>query len=468
MAKIGRSYGAVMTQQDAARFMEENNRDYNNRKTWQSLLSQNANEALAAENQLVNDYSKVTAQAYASYLQNKNAIQNSAYVGAGKQTLLSENELALQDAYKSYRNSLLQGEQEIASAAASGEQSITKAFDEQAQFTADYANAHRGYLEELWQKYQNGENKLFDDMRWERYITNDPVLDAEGKEQFDEEGNRIEERRLKTQEEMAAELYDENGNLTLAGLDYFDQLENSLANEGGYSWGQYLLDTNEDLYNWSKTYNPYNYTFEGTNAGSFRTMVGMAADDNDWSFAERYGGMDEEQISGLYNKFYDAANKLADKKAGTETISDYKDLVDETVTLVKELGLESELADAGLDVNNLTEQFEYFLNRSEKMDDTYAGEALAETGMLMGTGAGLGFSLGSVLPGIGNAAGALAGFIVGSLGSIANAIHKRQQKDIDEKQYTAEVREAYANMLNQLTNYNLKKKRQIEIDFQNR
>lgn len=468
MAKIGRSYGAVMTQQDAARFMEENNRDYNNRKTWQSLLSQNANEALAAENQLVNDYSKVTAQAYASYLQNKNAIQNSAYVGAGKQTLLSENELALQDAYNSYRNSLLQGEQEIASAAASGKQSITKAFDEQAKYTADYANAHRGYLEELWQKYQNGENKLFDDMRWERYITNDPVLDAEGKEQFDEEGNRIEERRLKTQEEMAAELYDENGNLTLAGLDYFDQLENSLATEGGYSWGQYLLDTNEDLYNWSKTYNPYNYTFEGTNAGSFRTMVGMAADDNDWSFAERYGGMDEEQISGLYNKFYDAANKLADKKAGTETISDYKDLVDETVTLVRELGLESELADAGLDVNNLTEQFEYFLNRSEKMDDAYAGEALAETGMLMGTGAGLGFSLGSVLPGIGNAAGALAGFIVGSLGSIANAIHKRQQKDIDEKQYTAEVREAYTNMLNQLTNYNLKKKRQIEIDFQNR
>lgn len=468
MAKIGRSYGAVMTQQDAARFMEENNRDYNNRKTWQSLLSQNANEALVAENQLVNDYSKVTAQAYASYLQNKNAIQNSVYVGAGKQTLLSENELALQDAYNSYRNSLLQGEQEIASAAASGEQSITKAFDEQAKYTADYANAHRGYLEELWQKYQNGENKLFDDMRWERYITNDPIHDAEGKEQFDEEGNRIEERRLKTQEEMAAELYDENGNLTLAGLDYFDQLENSLATEGGYSWGQYLLDTNEDLYNWSKTYNPYNYTFEGTNAGSFRTMVGMAADDNDWSFAERYGGMDEEKISGLYNKFYDAANKLADKKAGTETISDYKDLVDETVTLVKELGLESELADAGLDVNNLTEQFEYFLNRSEKMDDTYAGEALAETGMLIGTGAGLGFSLGSVLPGIGNAAGALAGFIVGSLGSIANAIHKRQQKDIDEKQYTAEVREAYTNMLNQLTNYNLKKKRQIEIDFQNR
>ena len=468
MAKIGRSYGAVMTQRDAARFMEENNRDYNNRKTWQSLLSQNANEALAAENQLVNDYSKVTAQAYAAYLQNKNAIHNSAYVGAGKQTLLSENELALQDAYNSYRNSLLQGEQEIASAAASGEQSITKAFDEQAKYTADYANAHRGYLEELWKKYQNGENKLFDDMRWERYITNDPVLDAEGKEQFDEEGNRIEERRLKTQEEMAAELYDENGNLTLAGLDYFDQLENSLANEGGYSWGQYLLDTNEDLYNWSKTYNPYNYTFEGTNAGSFRTMVGMAADDNDWSFAERYGGMDEEQISGLYNKFYDAANKLADKKAGTETISDYKDLVDETVTLVRELGLESELADAGLDVNNLTEQFEYFLNRSEKMDDAYAGKALAETGMLMGTGAGLGFSLGSVLPGIGNAAGALAGFIVGSLGSIANAIHKRQQKDIDEKQYTAEVREAYTNMLNQLTNYNLKKKRQIEIDFQNR
>ena len=102
------------------------------------------------------------------------------------------------------------------------------------------------------------------------------------------------------------------------------------------------------------------------------------------------------------------------------------------------------------------------------MDDTYAGEALAETAMLMGTGAGLGFSLGSVLPGIGNAAGALAGFIVGSLGSIANAIHKRQQKDIDEKQYTAEVREAYTNMLNQLTNYNLKKKRQIEIDFQNK
>lgn len=468
MAKIGRSYGAVMTKQDASRWMNENSRDYNNRKTWQSLLSSNANQALQAENQLVNDYNKVTAQAYASYLQNKNTIENSGYVGAGKQTLLSENELALQDAYNSYRNSLLQGEQEIASAAAEGEQSITKAFDEQAKYTANYANAHRGYLEELWYKYSQGENKLFDDMRWESYVTSDPVLDAEGKEQFDEEGNRIEERRLKTQEEMAAELYDENGYLTLKGLDYFDQLENALANEGGYSFGQYLLDTDEDLYNWSKTYNPYNYTFDGTNAGTFRTMVGLASDDNTWSFAERYGGMDEEQIEGLYTKFYDAANKLADKKAGTETISDYKDLVDETVSMVKELGLDGELAEAGLNVDNLTETFEYFLNRSKNADSTYNAESISETVALLGTIGGAGAMAGSALPGIGTVAGGVAGLVLGGIGAIANAIHKRQQKELTDKQYTAEVREAYTNMLNQLTNYNLKKKRQIEIDFQNR
>ena len=95
------AYGTILTADSATKQLKEYNKQYNRQNTWNALMSQNANSALAAENELLKSYNTATADAYVSYLKNQNAIKNSNIVGQGRTDLLQDNELALQDAYNS-------------------------------------------------------------------------------------------------------------------------------------------------------------------------------------------------------------------------------------------------------------------------------------------------------------------------------------------------------------------------------
>lgn len=463
--------GAVWTSKNVANQLYEQNRDYNNRQTWHTALAENTAQGATALAELERQYNTATNEAYVSYLKNKNALQNSAVVGEGKDELLSQNDLALQEAYDSYRNSLAEGSAQIASAVAESETAINKALEEQAQYTADYANLHWDYLEQLFYDYGQGENTIFDSKLWSKYTVDEPVLDAEGNPMYDDQGNPVTEKRIMTRDELASQLYDENGNLTMQGVDFYDQIENAVAQGGtGMSWGDYLAENNEDLFNWATSYNPYNYTFEGTNAGTFRTMVGMASTDNMYSFAERYGGLSEAEINEMYEPFkqhLEELNNIDGAKDPDKVIEGISNINNDLWTMAEELGLDGDMEELGI-TRQQTEQWLLDVRTGVKSRSEVAAEYAMIVSKDVAFGAAAGAIGGSAFAGVGAGPGALLGGVLGLVGGHVEAEIYKKEVEAHNKEVTDQLKTEYMQMLNNTINQSLAGKRQADIDFANK
>lgn len=461
--------GAIFTSGNVKNQLYNQNRDYNNRLTWQTAMSNATLAAGNAQSQLIDQYNTASADAYVAYLRNRNAIENSAIVGAGKQTLLQDNELALQEAYNSYRSQLAEGSAQVASAEEESKAAISEALEEQAQYTADYANAHWDYLEQLYYDYMQGENTVFDSDLWNKYVVQEPVLDAEGNPTFDDQGNPITEGRIMTREELASTLYDANGNLTLAGVDFYDQIENAIAQGGtGMSWGDYLAENNEDLYNWASSYNPYNYTFEGTNAGTFRTMVGMASDDNQWSFAERYGGMSEEQLEGLFTPLKDSLEQLNSFDSETEAdkiVEGVKGVNDSLWDTAEALGLDGQIEELGIS-RQTTEQWLTDIRSGVMSYDEMKTKLAASVGAGAGIGAAAGFPIAVFAGPAAPVVMLITGIIGLGVGGVKGTMDEQEYKEQNRK-VTDQLKTEYADIINNVINSQLQARRDAELKFHN-
>lgn len=488
-------YGTVLTTSQAKKTLAEQNKTYDRTLTWNKLFSQNENSALAAENQLIKDYNMATADAYVSYLKNQNAIRSSNIVGAGKTQLLQENELALQDAYNSYMNSLNEGKATIAESYNEGVNNINSALETEAENVVAYDNAHMSYLQELWNRYQKGQNTLFDDPRWQRYTTQDQLRDdVTGELLYNKDGTpMLDERRLMTKDELFKYSYDniydeegniigrdntgfidENGNLTLKGVDFYDQIENALAGEGGYSWGQYLSESDPELYEWASSYNPYNYTEAGTNEGTFKTMTGRMSTDYLYSYAERFGGMSEGEIRNLYLQFESKAKDIykamkdGDELDAKDNTKKLKALADEVATLVDELGLSADFeAETGMTVDSyldeLTRNINSMMSEGEMNKSILTGAAdFAMTGLAAGGVAGVVANF--IVPGSGLAVMLAGGVLGGLIGAIDASLQNEKQEDIN-LQLQEQSKQVFDNMLSSLLQYSLSKRREAEIEF---
>lgn len=463
--------GAVWTSKNVANQLYEQNRDYNNRQTWHTALAENTAQGATALAELERQYNTATNEAYVSYLKNKNALQNSAVAGEGKDELLSQNDLALQEAYDSYRNSLAEGSAQIASAVAESEIAINKALEEQAQYTADYANLHWDYLDQLFHDYSQGENTIFDSKLWSKYTVDEPVLDAEGNPMYDDQGNPVTEKRIMTRDELASQLYDENGNLTMQGVDFYDQIENAVAQGGtGMSWGDYLAENNEDLFNWATSYNPYNYTFEGTNAGTFRTMVGMASTDNMYSFAERYGGLSEAEINKMYEPFkqhLEELNSIDGAKDPDKVIEGIQNINNDLWNMAEELGLDGDMEELGI-TRQQTEQWLLDVRTGVKSRAEVAEEYAATVTLYTVGSAAVGAVGGSAFAGVGAGPGALFGGVLGLVGGHIVAEEQKKEAEAHNKEVTDQLKTEYVQILNNTINQSLAGKRQADIDFANK
>lgn len=303
--------GSILTGQQAAAQIYNSDRDYQNRLTWQNMLRTNDLSAGRMAQQLENEYASATVDAYTSYLSNKAAVENSALVGSGKNLAMEQADQVYSEAYQSYMNSLVEGQTQVENARAQQEQAILDAMSEQGENIAAYNNLHWDYLNKLWEDYTAGENDIFSGENGTPYLFREKFLKEV---ETDENGVPVDENAvqignkwyiLNDRDELAGRLYNEDGTLTEEGIDFYDSLENAAANGliDAVSWGDYLSETNPELFDWANAYNPYNYTFDGTNAGSFNTMVGRASSDNRWYFAERYGGFDGEQLNKMFADF---------------------------------------------------------------------------------------------------------------------------------------------------------------------
>lgn len=338
----------IYSESQAQKHLLENNRDYKNRLTWQNAIQGVNAQAQNAQAKLAEQYVNASADAYTSYLKNQNALKSSNVVGLGQQNLLEQNNLALQDAYNTYAQNLSESQAEIKNARLAGMEQINSALEQQAKNTADYTNAHIDYLKELYRQYEEGENQLFDDPEWARYLEyTTPIYDSQGNIVYDEDGNVKYDQTIPSlisDKNLMSLMYDEQG-LTFQGADILDQLEHQVAQSGyggsNYSWSDYLAETNPELLEWANTYNPYNYTPEGTNAATLNTMYGIASDDYTYSTAERLLGLTDKQFK---TKINDLTSQLTEDL----NYNNFENTADELWKIVESYGLTEEFAKLGL------------------------------------------------------------------------------------------------------------------------
>jgi len=443
----------VLTEQQAKKQLKELNRDYLGRQTWEKMYGQIDLGAQQAESALTYDYAKAIGEAYQSSIAAEQNIMASNLGQGFKEQAMYSNEQALQEAYNSYLQNYQKGISEIETSATKATGEVTSALETEAANTKLMQESAYNYLQYLYQNYSD--NPMFQEELWKRYLT------GEG-----------DETRLKTWEELSPELYDAEGNLTIKGADFYDQMMNQIS-QGTYGdvtkygnitdYYDWLKSENADLYDWAKSYNPYDYSmyydtttgqFTNTREGSFKTMVGLTSSDQTYSFIERYGGMNEQDVNKMFSKFSDIVNTFdSDAYEAKSSINKLKDMTNNIRDISKELGIEKEIEKAVDGWDNLTNTLNYYISQTRDAGEQslqHAKQILKETSI----GALVGLTSGHPV----------LGTIVGLVGGVALA----HSQDRGQKQLNREMLESakkdYLAMVQTLLTYAQSQRRQKEIE----
>ena len=469
-------YGMIFDTSDIKSQLAQANRDYYGRKVWENLYGSIDYAKQKQLGKLQQDYSSAVNEAYASaYLANQNIAASNLGVGY-KAAASEENDLALEEAYNTYRQKYLAGVSEVESLSAKQTQNVTNALDEQAKYESAFAEKPYEYLKYVFDKYSEGDranNIFYNEELWKRYT----------KEVKDEAGNPTGERELKSWEEIAnygayediagesgnierqwTGLFDESGHLTVKGVDFYDQMMNQLAYEGrGISFGSWLAENDEKLYEWAKAYNPYDYA-AGTNLGSFKTIVGLTSADEEYTFMERFGGLSKSDVDNMYSGFTNKLTEL-DKKISSSSGKDTKQIVSEFTGLTAEIGKLTDQLGITSDVENelgmsLDDLGKYFASNASAAvsngDIWLQGIQTAVTSI--GSGAVIGAKAGG-------GKGAIVGAIVGAIaGSVAATLEAKNTKE-QNKELARASRDAYDNLVTTLITYSQNKQREAQINY---
>ncbi len=496
--------GTIVSVDQAKSMLREANRDYYGRKTWQSLYGNIALQEQQAMSSLTQDYASDVAEAYASAYQNKQAVAASN-IGQGYKAVAQENiDAALAEAFETYQANYLSGVSQVAQSSAKQVGAVSELEQKQAEKVSALADKPYEYLQSIWAQYKDSYNKdlwdeysalddkfkaafleqhpemqatinnLFNNPNWQKYLTQRTDADT-GEAYYD----------LMTWDELAQArgFYDENKSLTMAGTDFFDQMINEAANlniPGVQSFGEWLKGSDAELYDWATSDDAFNYSLRGNNMGTFQQYVGMMSSDQQYQFVERYGGMNSDEVKGLFVNIQTKADDIAKRiteKGGTDTkaiANDYKGLISEVATVTKQLGydmnkLEEEFATqlkaAGL-VSSDTKQVSFeqlgdiLLNQASQAKNVHkeqAGIVTSGTSVGMAGGAFVGGLMGSVVPGAGTAVGAAIGAFIGGLsGTIAGAVDAmRIGKDLEKEnmQISKNIQKRMETFITTLTAY---------------
>lgn len=487
--------GSIMTEGQAKQAILNDYRNISGSRTFGSMYAANELAGMRAEQQVEQQYGEQIGQAYKSAMAQRSNILSSNLGTGYKESMLGDTDQYLTQAYNQYMSKLSESKQEIASNVAKANKEVTSIVDTIAKNKAAYGNALFDYYDAYLAERQNtldedSYKKFMRSALWDKYYTYDFGTDTQAKADYDvaraavERGEMTEDelfekfwqyRRAKTRDELTtvaydevdgrkeySSLYDEEGNLTLAGVDFFDQLENFAAtrkNEG-QSWSEYLQSTNPELYDWASSYNPYNVGPDDmTYAGSFRTMTGRTSTDYTYSFLERFGGLTEEQTKSAFSKVYEDFNK----KASDININDIDSMLAEFEQISKEIGLTQD----AINWTGIRQQVSQYVDEAKQAHED-AKDSKTENGLAIGVGilavvAGgivTGASFGTATAaGVAIAGAGLAGITAGiaNMDNITNAEER-------EKAYKKAAQNEYLRAVTAMVNKLQYERRQAQIN----
>lgn len=498
--------GYIQTSEQAKKFLQ-GMRNATGSRSFDSLYAANELAGMKAEQQVEQQYGEQIGQAYKSAMAQRSNILSSNLGTGYKDAMLGDTDQYLTKAYDQYMSKLSQSKQAIASSVSKANEAVTDELEKQAanvlELNKSYSPYSEYYMEWLKNNLSEEEySEIVNSADWKNYMTADFGDDAETKARYDEltsleeagtlspeqetelKALRASYYRLKSEQELTTPAYveevdpetgetykhwtsivDDQGNLTEAGINYYDFLENYAATrkDAGPSWEQYLSETNPELLDWAKTYNPY---LAGTKdpfwAGTMRTAHGTMSNDYKYTFLERMGGLSSKQIDSVFGDI----NKLTNKSIDDINVNDVKGFISQYRKLAEQAGLEK------VDWDAIDKQADVYLQqikdyekeiKSAKIGAGIGGAAIAllVIGMAaatIATGGGAAAVLGAA--GTAGGAGGLTSAIMNSVDAI-NALEddKKAQEDLLKKEYLNSL----VTMVNEV---NAKKREQQIREYQ--
>ena len=474
--------GYIQTSDQAKKFLQ-GMRNATGSRSFDSLYAANELAGMKAEQQVEQQYGEQIGQAYKSAMAQRSNILSSNLGTGYKDAMLGDTDQYLSKAYDQYMSKLSESRQKIASSVGKANEAVTSELEKQAANVLEYNKAAPKYADYYmnWLKNNLSEeeySEIVNSADWKNYMTADFGDDTETQARYNElvaledEGKLSPEQetelkqlrasyyRLKSEQELTTPAYveevdpdtgetykhwtsivDDQGNLTEAGINYYDFLENYAATrkDAGPSWEQYLSETNPELLDWAKTYNPY---LAGTKdpfwAGTMRTAHGTMSNDYKYTFLERMGGLSSKQIDSVFGDI----NKLTNKSIDDINVNDVKGFISQYRKLAEQAGLEK------VDWDALDKQADVYLQqikdyekeiKSAKIGAGIGGAAIAllVIGMAaatIATGGGAAAVLGAA--GTAGGAGGLTSAIMNSVDAIeALEDDKKAQEDLLKKEY---------------------------------
>ena len=494
--------GYIQTSDQAKKFLQDM-RNATGSRSFGSLYAANELAGMKAEQQVEQQYGEQIGQAYKSAMAQRSNILSSNLGTGYKEAMLGDTDQYLSKAYDQYMSKLSQSKQAIASSVSEANQTVTDELEKQAANVLEYNKASSKYADYYmnWLKNNLSEEEYLETINrpdWRNYMTADFGDDAETQARYDElaaleeagtlspeqeselKQLRASYYRLKSEQELTTPAYveevnpetgekfkhwtsivDDQGNLTEPGINYYDLLENYAATRQGKgpSWEQYLSETNPELLDWAKTYNPY---LAGTKdpfwAGTMRTAHGTMSNDYKYTFLERMGGLSSKQIDSVFGDI----NKLTNKSIDDINVNDVKGFISQYRKLAEQAGLEK------VDWDALDKQADVYLQqikdyekeiKSAKIGAGVGGAAIA---LLV-----IGMAAATIATGGGAAAvfgaAATAGGAGGLTSAITNSVDAIEALENDKKAQEDLLKKEYLNSLVTMVNEVNAKKREQQI-----
>ena len=470
----------IVTEKDYRKYLLDADKNYQNQRTWgQAFSSIDLNRQLE-QNAVNYSYSNAINEAYKQAYRNEQNIRGTSLIGSAKQELIDENTAALEQAFTTFSQQRAEAAANVEANAASITESLNTALNERAAKFKAYDDAHYNYLERLYEEYGNSDLFVGDNSLFGMYLT--PETDDYGNVLVDKKGNPTGQMRLMTREELYSpkkdanneylSFYDENGNLTIRGMDFYDKMENALSATDKLSFNDYLYEINPELAEWATDVDIYNIS-GGTNAGSFNTVFGQTSPDYKYAFAERFGGLTSGELETKFEKFKtfaeDYKNTISKTKGGQKAKNKAEDVVNfanELSVLADELGIKEQIEDELKVITdsqgNMTNGWE---NLTNFIGDMFTDPAWLQRAYDSGyaKAADNGKAAG-VLSGIGHFVGALflqSNPVASSAKAVIGDAKRRKQNDT----YEQDIEEAYVAMIDQLVLYANNKKRELNKQY---
>lgn len=492
--------GYIQTSDQAKKFLQDM-RNATGSRSFGSLYAANELAGMKAEQQVEQQYGEQIGQAYKSAMAQRSNILSSNLGTGYKDAMLGDTDQYLSKAYDQYMSKLSESRQKIASNVGKANEAVTSELDKQAANILEYNKASSKYADYYmnWLKNNLSEEEYLETINrpdWRNYMTADFGDDAETQARYDElaaleeagtlspeqeaelKQLRASYYRLKSEQELTTPAYveevdpetgekfkhwtsivDDQGNLTEAGINYYDFLENYAATRQGEgpSWEQYLSETNPELLDWAKTYNPY---LAGTNdpfwAGTMRTAHGTMSNDYKYTFLERFGGLGQKEVNTVFGDL----KTLADKSIDDININDVKSFAAKYRKLAEQTGIE------GVDWEAVEKEIDVKLQNIDELKK----EISTKNAVAAGTGIALalvvvGIVASAIVTGGASLAGVItASYAAGSLVSASvNTANEVKALEGDKKAQEDALKQMYLNSLTSMVSEVNAKKREQQI-----